>query len=86
MDLVDRGFYVLTFDSRGFGQSVGGSRLTPAKIDADIDAAYNWLAAQPNIDRSKRSAGGPSCGVTQAATLARMHHEVRAPLDTRESH
>jgi dienelactone hydrolase len=79
-DLVGVGFHVLTFDSRGFGQSTGGGRLTVEKIDADVDAAYNWLAAQPTVDRARLAAGGGSCGVTQAGTVAAMHHEVRALL------
>lgn len=79
-DLVNTGFHVLTFDSRGFGESAGGGRPTKQKFSADIDAAYNWLAAQPSVDKARIAAGGGSCGVEAASTIAVMHHEVRILL------
>jgi len=79
-DLANVGFHVLTFDSRGYGESKGGGQLTPQKIDSDVDAAYNWLAAQPQVDKHNIAAGGGSCGVAQASTVAAMHQEVRVLL------
>jgi dienelactone hydrolase len=76
-DLVQAGFHVLTFDLRGYGQSAGGGRPTKQKFSSDIDAAYNWLAAQPTVDKERIAAGGGSCGVEAASTVAVMHHEVR---------
>jgi len=80
MDLVRDGFHVLTFDSRGYGDSQGGGRPTKQKFTSDIDAAYNWLAAQPAVDKQRIAAGGGSCGVEAASTIAVMHHEVRILL------
>jgi dienelactone hydrolase len=79
-DLAHAGFHVLTFDSRGVGESQGGGRPTKEKFSSDVDAAYNWLAAQPTVDKQKIAAGGGSCGVEAASTVAVMHHEVRILL------
>lgn len=79
-NLMHAGFHVLTFDLRGYGGSQGGGRPTKQKFLLDIDAAYNWLAAQPAVDKERIAAGGGSCGVDAASTLAVMHHEVRILL------
>lgn len=95
--LAAAGIHALSFDYRGFGES-GGERFdAPGTQDArdlidqkwpdDIDAAYEFLLAQPGVDRTRIGAAGGSCGVTQAVRLARRHPEVRSlallagPLD-----
>jgi len=96
--LAAAGIHALAVDYRGFGES-GGERFDPARAPeaqkmvndfwpGDIDTAYNFLLAQPGVDRSRVGAAGGSCGVIQAAGLARRHPEVRSlvllagPLDT----
>jgi pimeloyl-ACP methyl ester carboxylesterase len=96
--LAAAGIHALAVDYRGFGES-GGERFDPARAPeaqkmvndtwpGDIDTAYNFLLAQAGVDRSRVGAAGGSCGVIQAARLARRHPEVRSlvllagPLDT----
>ena len=76
-DLADAGFHVVTLDYRGFGES-GGDRAQREKWPGDVDAAYAYLLAQKDVDKTRVAAGGASCGVTQSSDLATRHHEVRA--------
>ena len=80
-----RGYHVLTLDFRGFGES-GGTPFGPGpeqqqviaeKWPGDVDAAFNYLVSQPGVDKTRVGASGGSCGVNQAAQLARRHPEVR---------
>lgn len=95
--LAAAGIHALSVDYRGFGESGGDRADALAPQDAqrvvtgtwpgDIDAAYDFLLAQPGVDRTRVGAAGGSCGVTQAVNLARRHPEVRSlallagPLD-----
>jgi dienelactone hydrolase len=80
-----RGFHVLTLDYRGFGESQGprfdNFQNQQATIrDAwpgDVDAAFDFLAAREGVNRDRIGAAGASCGVNQAAQLARRHPEVK---------
>lgn len=84
--LAEAGINVLTLDYRGYGES-GGERfqslppeqqmVTRQKWPADIDVAYQYLLAQPGVDRSRIAAGGASCGVDNSIQLARRHPEVK---------
>jgi len=76
-DLADAGFHVVTLDYRGFGES-GGDRAQREKWPGDADAAYAYLLAQKDVDKTRVAAGGASCGVTLSSDLANRHHEVRA--------
>jgi dienelactone hydrolase len=84
-DLAAAGINVLTFDSRGFGES-GGSKSTDPdtraaerkKWPADVDAAYAILLSQKGVDTTRVAVGGASCGVTLSSDLAARQHEVRA--------
>ena len=76
-DLADAGFHVVTLDYRGFGES-GGDRAQREKWPGDVDAAYAYLLAQKDVDKTRVAAGGASCGVTLSSDLATRHHEVRA--------
>ncbi len=81
------GISALTIDNRGFGES-GGPRFDRGNPDVqrqlnekwpgDFDAAFAWLVAQPDVDKSRIGAGGGSCGVNNAVKLASRHPEVRA--------
>jgi dienelactone hydrolase len=92
-DLVAAGFHVMTFDSRGFGETrgalppppppsgaaAGADRwgVTPFPI-ADGLAALNYLKAQKGVDATKLAAGGSSCGVTDASNLAAEEPGMKA--------
>ena len=95
--LAAAGISALSVDYRGFGES-GGDRydtLTPQdaqrvvteKWPGDVDKAYEFLLAQPGVDKTRVGAAGGSCGVSQAVAVARRHSEVRSlvllagPLD-----
>jgi dienelactone hydrolase len=86
--LAAAGIHALSVDYRGFGES-GGDRATAlAPQDAqrivtgqwpgDIDTAYDFLLAQPGVDKTRVGAAGGSCGVVQAINVARRHPEVRS--------
>jgi dienelactone hydrolase len=76
-DLANAGFHVVTLDFRGYGNS-GGDRSQRDKWPGDVDAAFAYLTAQKDVQRSLVAAGGASCGVTQASDLAVRHGEIKA--------
>jgi dienelactone hydrolase len=86
--LASSGINVLTFDFRGFGESGGTphDKLTPEEENkvqteiwpGDIEIAFQYLLAQPGVDRERIGAGGASCGVYNAIKLARRHPEVKS--------
>ena len=96
--LAAAGIHALSVDYRGFGESGGdradavapqeAQRIVTEKWPGDIDAAYDFLLAQPGVDKTRVGAAGGSCGVNQALRLASRHPEVRSlallagPLDT----
>ncbi len=84
--LSQAGINVLTMDYRGYGESGGDpfSSQTPEqqaatqqKWPGDIDVAFQYLLAQPGVDRTQIGAGGASCGVDNSIQLARRHPEVK---------
>jgi dienelactone hydrolase len=86
--LAAAGIHALAVDYRGFGESGGDRNDTLAPQDAqrvinekwpgDIDAAYDFLLAQPGVDKTRVGVAGGSCGVNQAVRVARRHPEVRS--------
>jgi dienelactone hydrolase len=86
--LASSGINVLTFDYRGFGESGGTphDKLTPEqenKVETetwpgDIEVAFQYLSAQPGVERKRIGAGGASCGVNNAIKVARRHPEVKS--------
>jgi dienelactone hydrolase len=80
--LSEAGINALTIDNRGFGESAG-PRFAGAlpevlqqlndKWPGDFDAAYQFLLAQPGVDKERIGAGGGSCGVNNALKLAERH-------------
>jgi dienelactone hydrolase len=76
-DLANAGFHVVTVDFRGYGES-GGDRAQRDKWPGDVDAAFAYLMAQKDVDKSRIAAGGASCGVTQSSDLATRHHDIKA--------
>ncbi len=84
-DLANAGVHVLTLNFRGYGES-GGERsqdratqqtIVREKWPGDVDAAYAFLLAQKEVDRARVAAGGASCGVGQAASLAARQPEIK---------
>ena len=84
----DKGFAVLSIDGRGFGESTrkaDGSTVAPGRTDADVkamlgdvDAGFNFLAKQPNVDASKIGIVGASYGSSLALIYAADHPNVAA--------
>src|ERR1700747_1107545 len=85
--LSEKGINALTIDNRGFGES-GGPRFDLSKPDVikqlnekwpgDFDAAYEFLASQPGVDKTRIAAGGGSCGVDNALKLAERHTDLKS--------
>ena len=86
--LAAAGIHALSMDYRGFGDS-GGPRatdVTPQEAGrivaqlwpGDVDAAYDFLMAQPGVDKTRVGAAGGSCGVGQAVAAAQRHASVRS--------
>ena len=85
-ELAEKGINALTIDNRGFGES-GGPRFEGASPDilkqlnekwpGDFEAAYDYLVAQPGVDKARIAVGGGSCGVNNALTLAEHHPDVK---------
>ncbi len=59
---VPRGYAVFTYDARGHGQSGGVVTIDGPREIADVRAAFDYLAAQPGIDRSHIGVWGISYG------------------------
>ena len=55
-------FAVLTLDARGHGQSGGLVSIDGPREMADVKAIFSWLAARPEIDRTRIGAWGLSLG------------------------
>jgi len=55
-------FAVLTLDARGHGESGGLVSIDGPREIADVKAVFNWLAARPEINRSRIGAWGLSLG------------------------
>jgi pimeloyl-ACP methyl ester carboxylesterase len=55
-------FAVLTFDARGHGQSGGLTSIDGPREITDLREIHEWLAARPEIDRTRIGAWGLSLG------------------------
>lgn len=65
--LTRRGVAVLRFDDRGVAGSTGNyGAATQRDFASDVKAAYGWLAARPEIDRSRIGLIGHSEGASFA--------------------
>jgi len=86
-ELREKGINALSTDNRGFGES-GGPRYEGAspevrkqlneKWPGDFEAAYDFLVAQPGVDKTRIAVGGGSCGVNHAMKLAEGHPDIKA--------
>lgn len=75
------GYTALALDFRGFGGSKSAQYPDLAsardKMPGDVDAAFNFLAAQGQVNKTVLGAVGGSCGVNQAIQAARRHPEIK---------
>src|SRR5499433_2224880 len=75
------GYNALTLDFRGFGGSKSDQypNLASArdKMPADVDAAFQFLSSQNQVNKTVIGVVGGSCGVNQAIQAARRHPEIR---------
>lgn len=74
--LATAGFHVLAPDLRGFGGS--GRTPTPQKWGSNLDTAFDFLLAQPGVDKDRVAVGGASCGAVEASLLASRNRSVKA--------
>ena len=71
--LAAAGFNTLTFDVRGFGESVG-TRSDFNRMSEDVDTALDFLMSQPGVDPQVIGVGGAGwLGVTCSVEAARRH-------------
>jgi len=71
--LAAAGFNTLTFDVRGFGESVG-TRSDLKRMPEDVDIALDFLMSQPGVDPQAIGVGGAGwLGVSCAVEAARRH-------------
>ena len=87
-NLTNLGINVLTLDLRGYGESEGTSAFKLSAEEsrkmivdtwpADVDKAYAYLTAQPEVKKELIGAAGASCGVNQSVQLARRHPQVKS--------
>lgn len=75
--LANNGIHVLTFDYRGYGETVASGDLYE-HIAADVDSALAKLMSQPGVDKNRIAAGGASCGVSNSIQLAIRNDKIRA--------
>ncbi len=83
-----KGFNVLSFDGRGFGESVktkDGKAVPVSRSDdavkgmlGDVDAAFNFVSKQTNVDADKIGIVGASYGSSLALLYAADHTKVIA--------
>ena len=75
------GYNALTLDFRGFGGSKNDQypNLASArdKMPADVDAAFQFLSSQNQVNKTVIGVVGGSCGVNQAIQVARRHPEIK---------
>ncbi len=62
LSFARQGFVVLTFDTRGHGESGGLWSLVGPRELADYRAVFEWLAARPDVDERRIGAWGISLG------------------------
>jgi pimeloyl-ACP methyl ester carboxylesterase len=79
---ASRGYAVLLFDYRGFGESAGMPRqlVSPRRHLQDWSAAVDHAANLPQIDRQRIALWGSSFGGGHALVTAARRPEVRAVI------
>src|SRR5579863_651208 len=68
------GINTLTIDERGYGDSAGKKEEREQYHDADLNSAFEYLAAQPGVQRNVIGAAGAGwLGVDDSVETARLH-------------
>jgi len=92
--LRQAGFAVLAFDLRGHGESTrrltaqGAKALDYHNFNArdfqdmllDLEAAYDWLSAQPGVDKNRVAIAGAGLGANLAVRYGAFNDEIAAFL------
>jgi alpha-beta hydrolase superfamily lysophospholipase len=80
--LFTRGYNVLLFDWRGFGESsdwpAEQDRLCHAEFIADYDAAVDFLKQQPEVDAARMGVMGFSTGAYLSFAVAAKRNDIAA--------
>ncbi|GJL94037.1 MAG: hypothetical protein DHS20C05_04420 [Hyphococcus sp.] len=86
--LQDKGFHVLTFDYRGFGESEGEKLKGTSQAEViqiwrdewltDVEAAYSLLASQSGVTSEAIGVAGASCGTFLGLEFILTHPNVKA--------
>jgi dienelactone hydrolase len=79
------GYNALSFDYRGFGASKAGEYTDYAsqrqkitdKLPDDVEAAFNYLSSQANVNKTAIGVVAGSCSVNQAIKAGQRHPEIR---------
>ena len=78
VEFAARGYAVLTFDYRGFGESEGErGRLVPDEQVEDIRAAVAFLGTRPGVDPGRIAVYGTSFGGANAVAAAARDQAIR---------
>lgn len=87
--LAAKGFHILTFDYRGFGNS-GGERPTHLRSVSeampywrenwvsDVQTAYDALVSQPGVETESMGIAGASCGVFLGLEFALANRNIKS--------
>ncbi|MEP1096499.1 MAG: alpha/beta fold hydrolase [Cyclobacteriaceae bacterium] len=85
--LAEEGYHVLAFDFRGYGDSDGQwpdfekmsefISVCRSTISRDVNAAFEFLKSQPNVNSDQIGVGGASCGVFMGIDLAASNPEIK---------
>jgi alpha-beta hydrolase superfamily lysophospholipase len=80
--LCIRGFNVLTFDWRGFGESsdwpIDKDQLSCTEFLVDYDAALDYIKTQPEVDTTRIGVFGYSTGAYLSFAAAAKRNEIAA--------
>lgn len=72
--LAAAGINTLIIDERGYGESAGQKEARERYHDGDLDAAFEYLVSQPDVQRDVIGAGGAGwLGVDNSVETARRH-------------
>jgi dienelactone hydrolase len=72
--LAVAGINALTIDERGYGESGGKKESRELHRDGDLDAAFQFLVSQPDVQRDRIGAAGAGwLGVDNSVETARRH-------------
>ena len=74
--LTRRGFHVFIFDYRGYGRSDAARRLSRSDLAIDALAAFDSLAARPDVDPRRIGLYGVSLGAVFALRVAELRPDA----------